>query len=367
MARRHGARRARGRRGCHHIEAVEQHQQRLGLDAVDEQLADARRSPRPLDRFSTPVNRRQQAVGQPVRQFPDPADVLAASLVQLAERGTQRSDACRVVRAAAPISLLAAAELLCRQRHAGPESKNPHALGPAELVAAQRQQICRQRRCSDIDPVDPLHRVGVQQRLGGMAPDHIVHGPEIGYDARLVVDQHHRHQSHRRARIGRQLCSQVVEVDLAAGADLHVPAADRRDGVQHRVVFGCRTQRRRACCGGDAVHREIVCFSPAAGEHDAVRVESERPGNDLTCVVDGCARPAGHAVRSRRIGEQLLQVRRHGLDGAPTHRRRRSAVEVRRAIPISGHTLRLRARPVASCRPLHAVNTAASAAAPDAV
>ena len=155
----------RGRRRVH-AGAVEQEQERLALDAGD---ADVRRSG-DLGRRRHGLDEARDGGLQPghqaVAQGADALDHRGPLGRGDPQRLGHADDAGDVVRAAAAVALLAAAEEERLERHAVADDERADALRPAELVGTDGDEVSGGGDRGDVEPHGALHRVGVEHRLG---------------------------------------------------------------------------------------------------------------------------------------------------------------------------------------------------------
>jgi hypothetical protein len=98
--------------------------------------------------------------------------------------------------------------------------------------------------------------------------------------------------------------------------------------VEHGVVFDRRADRDAGVAGDGAEHRHVVALGAAAGEDHFVRVAAGHSRDDVAGLVDRLARLSSEAVRARRVGVLLGEVRQHRLDRLGAHGRRRRMVQV---------------------------------------
>ena len=133
---------------------------------------------------------------------------------------------------------------------AGDEGPDP--LGPTELVGADGHQVGLAGDAGHIEPGHRLYGVGVEQRAGRPLPDD-GHGlVERLHGTDLVVDRHHRHQTH----LVRTGGGQLVEVDAAVLVGGHLaehsagPSGQGPAGQEHGVVLHGRADQRRSAPGG---------------------------------------------------------------------------------------------------------------------
>ena len=163
------ARTGRARRGAH-PELVEDHQQLLGLDALDPEVADG------IDAVS--LGRGQPPPPGTASSTPETS---RAARARTRRQTTSRSSA--VALAAATMATMPARFWVPARRFVllgpavekGPEARRSlahdegaHAFGAAELVGAQAQQVhLGRRRASEVNPGESLHGVGVHEGRGG--------------------------------------------------------------------------------------------------------------------------------------------------------------------------------------------------------
>ncbi len=224
-----------------------------------------------------------------------------------------------VLGAGAPVALLASAGGKRHQTHAAAYPQGARALGAAELVGRDRQQIDAERLHVDRQFAGRLDGVGVEQRAPasgqrGQRRDRL-HGAD------LVVGVHHRHD--RRA-IGEGR-GEGVRLDDAALTDRQqrdLPAApgQRLDRLQHRFVLDARGDHvvpaaRLERLGG-AADGGVVAFRAAGREHHFGGLGADERG-------DGGARVVEH-------GFGLLTEMVHARGVAPGVGRHRGEARQRR-------------------------------------
>ena len=326
---------ARACRCCRgaHVGFVEQEQQCLGLDTGDAHVR------RPGDLVLTrhglgdPVEPISQAVDQLVAQHHQAAVLVDSFAIGEVERYRCSDDAGGVVGAAATFAFLSATDEQRVDLRAATFDEHADTFRTTELVRAERQQIDVGRDVAQVEPARRLDGVGVQQRVGGVTAHDLGDLGDVGDRADLVVDGHHADDRDVWGCIegGREF----VEVDSAESIDADDAAltaagvsVELFDDVKHCVVFDCRAHGDTASAGDGAGDRHVVALGSAAGEHHLVRMAANDAGDGVAGLVDGLASAASEAVRTRRIGVQLGQVRHHRLDRLGAHRRRGSMVEI---------------------------------------
>ena len=199
----------------------------------------------------------EQAVGQAVAQGAEAARPSRARVSAVSPSGRGGADdAGHVLRAAAPLPLLAAAEQAGRERRAraGRRARRRpwgrRTCGPT--ATAGRRGDRRRLVGAEVEPRERLHRVGVHHAPAARArrPGR-ARRARSAIDADLVVGHHHRHQRRRSSSSTR---GQVVEVDPPVGV-----APGRRGRPRcstgsstawcsvagHTAVAGRRGRRRR--------------------------------------------------------------------------------------------------------------------------
>jgi hypothetical protein len=218
-----------------------------------------------------------------------------------------------------------------RERRPAPHVEGTHALGRAQLVPGQRQQVHRQLAHVDGQAAERLHGVGVHDDApcagaGGHRLDRLHH-------ARLVVHPHER--AHGDGVVEQRL--RCREIDHAVGVHREQArrgALGRRvvDRCQHRLVLDRGRHDRRpalATVGAPrAEHREVVGLGPARGEHHLVGPRAERGGEPIACLVERRAGGTPPPVRARRIAELRPVERLHRRSHLGPHGRGRGMVEI---------------------------------------
>ena len=177
------------------------------------------------------------------------------------------------------------------QRDRPAQGEGTDALGAAELVAADADQVSAGAELGDIEPWDGLNSVSVHYSPGGTPPDQtgdLGHGLDRPY---LAVDQLDRHDGHGLVEGG----GQGAQVD-----DAVVPHSDHPDrhpyrtlcrpgGVEHGVVLYGAHHYRPRCRLRPSEYGEVVRFGaigredhiPGSGAEDAghlVTAPRRRPG-----------------------------------------------------------------------------------------
>jgi hypothetical protein len=324
----HRAAGARRRRRRAHTGLVEEVQQRLALDALDEDVRRPGDLVRRRHRLPHPRHLVPEAGHEAVAQRRDANDLGVALGVGRHQRGGQRDDPRDVVGAAAALALLTTTDDERVEGDAVAHGEHADALRAAELVGAQREQIDVPPDRAQVEPRCGLHGVGVQDGAGREPPDDGAHRGEVGHRADLVVDGHHAHDgdvvSERRA--------QRREVDATRRVDRDDGATGALDGVQHGVVLGGRADGAPTAAGDRTGDRRVVGLRAAPREDDLPGPAADDRGDVVAGLVDSAPRVTGEAVRSAGVGEALGEERQHRRDRVLAHRRRRRVVEVDQAV-----------------------------------
>ena len=147
-------------------------------------------------RFLGAAHAGEEPVGQPVAQAGDAPDGIDPPGDGRPHGGGHADDAGHVVRAAAPVALLAAAVDDRLDIDAVAHHQGAHALGPAELVGADRDQVGDRGQVGHVEPRERLHGVGMEDGVGRRRLRRVRHLGERLNRADLVVGQHHRHDPH---------------------------------------------------------------------------------------------------------------------------------------------------------------------------
>ena len=153
---------ARRRRRRAHAGLVEQVQQRLALDALEQHVRRAGDLVLRRDRLAHAGHGGDEPGDEAVAQRGEADDLRRPLGVGGGERLGRGDDAGDVVRAAAPLALLPAADDERLDRHAVAHGEHADALRPAELVGAQRQQVDVRPQLAQVEPARRLDGVGVQ-------------------------------------------------------------------------------------------------------------------------------------------------------------------------------------------------------------
>ena len=319
-----------------HPSGVQQHQQGIGLAAVEDGADDAGqgivrghhpdtgiRGHHDLDDLVAQLRHRHTSLG--TGQVRGPGGT---------QRGGHRGSSRNVQRAGVQAPLLPTAEHQWVTRHTRWQHQCTHSNGGAELVPADGIRRPRGRRAPP--PPRGLHGVDVER--------HAVGGSQFGqfpdglHRADLVVGRHHRHHRHPPG-IGGQDGRGIVDQHAALGIDRQphhaLPVIGGRDGlggVEHRVVLHRRhdhgVPRRvlRVSSGMDAAHGQVVGHGAAGGEDDVTGVAGQFGGQRLAGLLQYPARgPAGGV----QAGGVAAGGRQPGGGRLRTHRSRRRMIQVR--------------------------------------
>ncbi|OYV65739.1 MAG: hypothetical protein B7Z72_12070 [Gemmatimonadetes bacterium 21-71-4] len=208
---------------------------------------------------------------------------------------------------------------------AAPDEQRAAALGRADLVSRDGQDIERHRGGVDGHLAECLDGVGVEHdaaRPGGLG--------ELGHGldgADLVVHPHHRRHRHvvPHQRIERRAIDDAVGrhgeqalVGALMGGGVH--------GLEHRLVFHGRGDDRRLAALArpppGPEHGEIVRLGAARGEADLVGVRAEAAGHALARLIQGGARLAAPAMHAGGVAEPRAVERPHGVEHLRAHRGR---------------------------------------------
>ncbi len=279
------------------------------------------------------------------------ASFCVACVVGGRERSRERNDARDVLGAGAAFPFVAAAFDQRHQWHAAADDERAHTLGPAELVAGDRDEIHPHDVLAQVEPLRRLDRVGVDDRMRGTRAHEAHDVGEWLHDPGLVVHEHHRND--RSALI--ECRRERVEIDYPVGtgadtSDAEPVVLEARRGAEDRLVLDLRRDdavEARPFARGPrrALHREVVGFAAAAGEHDLGRCRAATLGDVLARFFQRGLRCTRHAVRARRVPGMLREERQHRLDRFRPHRRRRRMIQVHQhagqGIPLLLTTRRL--------------------------
>ena len=246
-----------------------------------------------------------------------------------AQRDGHGDDPGDVVRATAPLALLAAADEQRRERRTGARHQHADALRAAELVGRQRQQVDVRSDRAQVEPARGLHGIGVQHSACGAS-----RRTTAATSARSVIVP------------TSLLTAMTLTTVTGSGAAVSAPASESRstrpvastpittpvDAPRRRAARrgarrpGTRPRRRRRSSVpkiavlSASVPPLVKTTSP--GRQPSTSATSSRASSiDLRTV-------AGEAVRARRVGEPLGEERQHRRDGLGAHRRGRRVVEV---------------------------------------
>ena len=190
-------------------------------------------------------------------------------------------------------------------------------------MGAQAHEIGAGGERGDVEPAERLHGVGVDD--GPRSP--LAHEGDDGVErlahAGLVVDEHHRDETHGLVqRVGER-----VEVDDAATVDRDGSPARRQARLQHGGVLHGAAQDRAAGgdlratrdpgAAGDAADGEVVGLGAAAREDDLAWVGTEQAGELLPGVVEGALGRPRDAMGPGRVAVTVRQERQHRRDAPP--------------------------------------------------
>ena len=129
---------------------------------------------------------------------------------------------------------------------AGPRGhERAHAFRATEFVCAHAEQIRAGGHRGHVQPAESLHGVGVHERLRGAfanEPDDFLE--RLAY-ASLVVDEHHRDETH----VIRERIRELIEIDDAATVDRdEMPTAGQARRQNRRVLDRAAQDRPRGGC-----------------------------------------------------------------------------------------------------------------------
>ena len=214
----------------------------------------------------------------------------ARSASVAASASASGDDAGHVVRAAAPVALLAAADDATGRRPCPSRNdQDADALRSAELVGAQRQRVDErpQRTAGPASTPPARHRCAAAASGAGSrttsdtAPISVIVPTSLFTAITLTTATSRPERPVER-----------VEVDVAGGVDADDGAAVALDDVQHGVVLGRRADRTTASAADGSGDRRVVALGAAPREHDLAGPAADRP------------RPPGRATRRRHVGRR---------------------------------------------------------------
>ncbi len=281
-------------------------------------------------------HRREHLADQVVTQRREPRG-LGLPALRGHDRGDgERPDGGSVQGPGPDVPLLAAAVQHGNGYHFAAEDKRADPDRPAHLVPGHGEGVHAGRAEVHRDLRGGLHRVGVERHPVGVG-----HGRQLGHRlhrADLVVRPHNADDGgiflailqrgpqdvggNRPGAIHRQ---PVRHGTLGIGQ----PA----NRVEHRVVLDCRRKDPpaaavgRAPCPEQALDRQVVRLSAAAGEDHLAGPRSEDLGDLLARFLHHATGPAARVVQRRRVA-QVSELLDHRLDGLRQHRSRRCVIEV---------------------------------------
>ena len=122
--------------------------------------------------------------------------------------------------------------------------------------------------------------------------------------------------------------AQRVEIDAARVVDTDDHTTVMFDRVQDGMVLGSRTHRDATAPADGTGHGHVVALGTATREHDLAGSAPDDRRHRVARLVDRPARLAGEAVRARRVGVRVGEVRQHRLDRLGAHRRGRGMIQV---------------------------------------
>ena len=214
----------------------------------------------------------------------------------------------------------------------GTDVQSADALGPADLVGGDGEEVRPQRFCGAWDLQKALDRVGVQQRLWVLhrqAPGDLSDGIDV---SQLVVHQHAGHQRRVLPDGGEDLLRRegaVLSRDKIrhlVSLPLH-PAA----GFQHGAVLHC---------GGNDVAAQVAVLPAGGGDSPVVRLraaggEEQLLGPTAQCVRHGLPpdfHPAlhlqPHGVLGAGVAELFGEHLIHGIRHRPGNGRSGGVVQI---------------------------------------
>ena len=240
----------------------------------------------------------------------------------------QRRD---VLGARAAVALLAAAGDERLQADAAADPQRAGALGPAELVGRNRQQVDAERADAHRQLARGLHGVGVEQR-----PVAAGDGGQVGHRldrAYLVIGVHDRYEGRA---IGNQPTQGVGIGDAAAAhrqdAQLEPPPGQRLGGLQHGFVLDRGDNQvppaRRLEGLGGAAQGGVVALGATGGEDDFGRLGAQQPGHRGARLVERGLRLLAEMVDARRVAPGVAGHGGEAFESGRDERGRRVVVEV---------------------------------------
>ena len=208
------------------------------------------------------------------------------------QRNSHRDDPGDVVGATAPLAFLAAADDQRIDDSALADRQDADALGAAELVRAEREQVDVWPHLPQVEPVRRLHGVGVEQRARGS-------GSAIsatGAKSVIVPTSLFTAITLTIADVVGDRVSERCEIDAAGGVHRYDTSAEPLDRVQHGVVLRGRAHRESAVAGHGAGDRSVVGLRAAPREHHLARPAPDHAGHGVACLIHGATGVAGEAV-----------------------------------------------------------------------
>ena len=292
----------------------------------------------------------QGASEQAIAQGGGVADEVRTFILREVEGGAQAHDARDVLRTGAAVTLLPAAGLLREEGGAAPQVEEAGALGPAELVRGEAEQVDIQGLDVEWELAGRLDGVGVEGDAavqGGASPADGLGDLGDGLQgAHLVVGEHDVDERGVR----------VHGVDDGAGADrafgvdgnvgdLEAEALQIIAGVQGGVMLNGRGDDAVPRPGqtlreGDALERAVDGLRAAAGEDQLAGPGVENGGCHRARGVNGGRGGASERVEAAGVPETLGGKGRHGRSNLRAYGGGRCVVDVD-AVP---HSARLFAR-----------------------
>lgn len=332
----HGPTRARRRRRGTHPGFVEQIQQGFVLDSGETHVRHAGHRRLGGNRAMN-VSDHRHTGDQTLTESLDPSVLGDPFAVGLEEGHGRGDDAGHVVRSAATITFLSATEQQRGDGRAVANGENSHSLRSSELVGTEGQSVDARPQSSQIYPAGRLNGIGVQDGARRETTHHARHRLEIGDDSGLVVDGHHRHDTHRIGALGRRIGQgsfENLEIDPPPSIGRNDDAVQMFDAVENGVMFGSRADGLPTTPFDGTTNRRVVALGSASGEHHVPRRATDGVGDQIASLVDHLTGATGESMGPGRIGELAGQERHHRRDRRLPHGGGGGVVEIDEGVAL---------------------------------
>lgn len=209
-------------------------------------------------------------------------------------------------------------------------------------MSAHIQQISTSTVASYIGPAEGLHSISVQDRSRSVLADQFCNAIDRLNAADLVVDRHHRNESHsgaialrRTFRFVAKDFDKCVGIQRTKRIDAHNPTVEMLDRVENGVMLDSTGDNnpgpfgeRAGPCATRPEHRKIVGLGATGGVDDLAGLSPKKFGQFVPSLVNGAPGITGPLMCPGRIGEPISEERQHRLDRFGSHRPGRRMIEV---------------------------------------